>query len=728
MGQSSITVVGELTEDANDQTANTSGTIVKDLNGKTCSLIKVETTQQGFSFDIGSSVAIVKIEGRNEKHPAEVWLWVPEGTRRLNIQHAQLGKTAYTFPLRTKAGYTYLMKVASGRTIVEEGHYQQYLKLRVEPKTAVVSIDGQSVMLDANGMGERYLEFGTHDVSATAANYHPFAQRVNINDPDNAQELIISMKPAFGWITVKDSAGIAGARVLIDDQEVGLVPSGDHGLKSAALTSGLHRLRVERKLYSPFIATIRVKDGVNTVVSPQLEANFATTKIVCSDPEADIYVNREVRGRGTWSGPLENGTYEIEARRAYHRSSRRTVTISRSNMGNEFSVNPPTPINGTVRISSQPLDAKVEIDGRVVGTTPFSRQILTGPHKLRLLKEGFVAREIPLTVAETGTTMVNEKLSSQCSFWVRTSEPEVYVTVKDTKGMQVASGKTPLQLTNVGVGKYTFTCNQKGFFPVNETIDCQGKDVMLKLIANCHSITIRSRYFPVYGTYVDGKRIDNSAQVNNYTIKMNLDDGIHSIKVYTYRYKGNKTFSVGANASNEIFLKQKYQYIVPNMFYIDLGAELFNGTNGIGGSIGFNTNNINVEAIGYYPLKSQHKFYITSNANAPSYGSAPLGGYINLKYSVGGRIGYSLKLNNRMQITPQVGVDYRDEEFGNAINGVMGARLFVGLSHHIGLQVSPQYSFVLSQSKDLKKISNVVQEVEKWNKGISMRTAIVFYW
>ena len=42
-----------------DLTANTAGTIEKDQNGETAALIKVVTTQTGFTFD-GGSLGIVK--------------------------------------------------------------------------------------------------------------------------------------------------------------------------------------------------------------------------------------------------------------------------------------------------------------------------------------------------------------------------------------------------------------------------------------------------------------------------------------------------------------------------------------------------------------------------------------------------------------------------------------------------------------------------------------------
>ena len=46
-------VVQSFRLDETDLTANTTGTIVVDQNGQKCALIKIETTQTGFTFDTG---------------------------------------------------------------------------------------------------------------------------------------------------------------------------------------------------------------------------------------------------------------------------------------------------------------------------------------------------------------------------------------------------------------------------------------------------------------------------------------------------------------------------------------------------------------------------------------------------------------------------------------------------------------------------------------------------
>lgn len=692
-----ISVVGELTEDPTDQTANTTGTIKTDLNDKRCAIIKVETTQRGLTFEIGTSTAITAIEEQNDKHPAEVWLWVSEGTRKLKIQHAQLGVCNYSFPLRVKGGMTYLMKLATGKVqqIVEELQHQQFLKLRVVPKTASVTIGEKSVYLDADGLASEFLEFGDYTIRCQANNYHPYVMKYAINKMgDEPQELTIRMKPAFGWITIKDSTGIAGARVLIDDEEIGIVPVGGEGLRTENLKSGQHRIRVERKLYSPFVAQVMVQDSVNTIIFPKLEANFATTKVMCADPEADIYINKEKRGRGSWSGPLETGTYQFEARRPYHSNVTRTFSITKQNIGDyiTLALDSPTPINGQLRISSNPLDAAVEIDGKLVGSTPiFKNQILTGPHKLRFTRAGYMPVEMTVDVAASGITEVNPSLSNQCSFAVNSNADNLKVNVLNEKGVLVASGHTPFDIDSIAVGKYTFKAEKDGYAPFEEIVECRGQDVTL-------NINIRS----------------------NANIPAYLSDIDQLVS--------------GANRKNE----RLYQYIVPNMFYIDLGGEFygqsmfFGQSMLVGGAMGFNAGNVNIEGSIFYPINNnKQSFY--ENGNSSDF---PQQTEMKALFIAGGRAGYNIKLTNRLSITPQIGIDYHKFETNTyitsttatALSGTGGARFFFALTHHIGLQVSPQYRFCINEGKDYKAAKKVCEDTKKWTEGFNLRAALVFYW
>ena len=121
--------------DQTDLTANTAGTIVLDQNGQKCALVKVETTQTGFAFDAGS-LGVVK----TEQKVGEIWVYVPEGVKRLTISHQQLGVLRdYDLGQTLKRAKTYILKLASGevQTIIKQSRTSQYVVFQVQPQCSM---------------------------------------------------------------------------------------------------------------------------------------------------------------------------------------------------------------------------------------------------------------------------------------------------------------------------------------------------------------------------------------------------------------------------------------------------------------------------------------------------------------------------------------------------------------------------------------------------------------
>ena len=98
-----------------DLTANTAGTMEQDQNGEIAALIKVVTTQTGFTFD-GGSLGIVK----TIQKPSEIWVYVPRGLKKITIAHPQFGLLRdYYLNIPIEAARTYEL-VLSTRNQKEE--------------------------------------------------------------------------------------------------------------------------------------------------------------------------------------------------------------------------------------------------------------------------------------------------------------------------------------------------------------------------------------------------------------------------------------------------------------------------------------------------------------------------------------------------------------------------------------------------------------------------------
>ena len=173
----------------------------KDINGKNCAIIKVFTTQTGFSFDNGA-LGIVAVEQK----PAEIWVYVPEGTMKLKIVHPQLGHITnaekdgyYWFPEgRLKSGVVYKMDLITGvvRTIVEEPKIQTgWLLISSAPTGADVylSQNGQDETLIGITPLSKKLDYGMYSYRLKKFNYNDEVGLLEIKDESHT--LNIDLKP-----------------------------------------------------------------------------------------------------------------------------------------------------------------------------------------------------------------------------------------------------------------------------------------------------------------------------------------------------------------------------------------------------------------------------------------------------------------------------------------------------------------------------------------------------
>lgn len=87
-------------ENITDMTASASG--IKDLNGKTAALIRFVVRDVNFEFDANNGIL------RQENKTGEVWLFVPEKTKRITISHPVLGVLrGYELPVAIQSKTTY---------------------------------------------------------------------------------------------------------------------------------------------------------------------------------------------------------------------------------------------------------------------------------------------------------------------------------------------------------------------------------------------------------------------------------------------------------------------------------------------------------------------------------------------------------------------------------------------------------------------------------------------
>lgn len=387
-----------------DLTANTPGTMVYDQNGSVCALIKVETSHDGFTFDVGSlGVSDVKRVG------GEIWVYVPFGVRRITVSHQQLGVIRdYQFPCAIEKGRTYIMKLIAGnvRTIVEQAPTKQYLVIQLDPSYATLEINGKMKVTD-NGVYQELLPYGRYQYKAYCSDYHDIVGIVELSD--KKQSLNLNLKAAFGHLSVLDDSrsAYAGATVYVDGQMVGKIPVRDY-----KLSSGSHEIRIMKEMYEPYVQTITISDEENRQFVPDMVPDFAEVTL-STVGGADIYINGELRGKGRWSGRLASGSYVLETRQDGHIPYKMSYDISRNDYNRTIDVPGPTPMYGSLVISSTPINARVYVGSEHVGETPlYIPKQLVGTHTVSVELEGYAKQTQMIEVtegAEASLTFTMEK-------------------------------------------------------------------------------------------------------------------------------------------------------------------------------------------------------------------------------------------------------------------------------------------------------------------------------
>lgn len=182
-------VVQSFSMDETDLTANTSGTIVIDRDGKKCALIKVESKTIGLSFDAGQ-LGIVK----TEQKVGEVWVYVPEGVKRFTISHPKYGIIKdYDLGQTLKRARTYILKLAvSGELVEEIDQRSQYVIFRLTPKNAIVIIDGDTLQTD-NGIATKKMDYGTYDYRVLSSGYQPEVGKITIDNSENNKMIDVKL-------------------------------------------------------------------------------------------------------------------------------------------------------------------------------------------------------------------------------------------------------------------------------------------------------------------------------------------------------------------------------------------------------------------------------------------------------------------------------------------------------------------------------------------------------
>ena len=300
----------------NDLTANLQGTMRIDQNGHTCALIKVVTTQTGFTFDVG----IMGITDTEQK-AGEIWVWVPFGVKHISIGHPTLGFLRdYYFPCSVEEARTYEMVLITGKVnpIVEEDMGGSYLVMTVEPKTAMVYIDEQLKSIE-DGVMQSFLTYGHHTYRVEAPSYMNEAGAFEIGK--ERVELNVRLVSAKATLTV--NCPDAEADIYINEQKKG---RGNWTGQLAAETYIVEARKAGHRTEKQSLTLAKQEQKTVTLNAPQPicgKLNLTSTPANC-----EVYLDGKMIGKSPDVFPnILIGEHSVELRKNGYETQRTKVNI-----------------------------------------------------------------------------------------------------------------------------------------------------------------------------------------------------------------------------------------------------------------------------------------------------------------------------------------------------------------------------------------------------------------
>jgi thiol-disulfide isomerase/thioredoxin len=256
-----------------------------------------------------------------------------------------------------------------------------YLAVESEPAGATVIVNGRE---EGNTPFVKEIMAGEYVVTVQAgALWNPDRQRIKLGT--EGARLNFKLAPNYGVLTVESTP--PGAAILLNGEPTGHATPYTFPARKA----GSYTVELKLENYLSRSTSVFLADGQPSVVREQLEPNFGTLRLVTDPPGASITVNgKAVEGRTPLDLPnVPAGSHEVVLQLASHNEYRKRVSVERGQVSTLEA--PLVPQLGLIKVEAfegtgadrRPVvGAKVFLDGRVVGETPFKKQVLAGQYQV----------------------------------------------------------------------------------------------------------------------------------------------------------------------------------------------------------------------------------------------------------------------------------------------------------------------------------------------------------
>jgi hypothetical protein len=248
------------------------------------------------------------------------------------------------------------------------------------------------------------------------------AGKISAQEEADVKAAIQALDPFVSTVDV--TANEAGATLLIDGESVGQSPFD----KPVPIDVGPHELRLHKDGFVDAVQTMTIAGGTPAKATLNIDpaVKKATVSVtVTGAPGANVVIDGIDMGQSPFKGEIVAGRHTFEARAPGFVTARQTTDVVYKeplNVALDLSAERHV---GRVRIEATPVEATIEIDGKVVGSGVWEGALPSGGHQLVVKKHGYQPYTSEVTVSddqsrELKATLLEEKGSNWLAWTIGT--------------------------------------------------------------------------------------------------------------------------------------------------------------------------------------------------------------------------------------------------------------------------------------------------------------------
>ena len=485
----------------------------KDLNDEPCALVKVQFV--GDILDVEGNVIKPLVKKGNE-----TWAYMTHGSQQMKVLTKDYLPIMVDFSnygiSQVEKNKTYVLvlikPVGSAESVDAGGNFYA---LSVQPKNAMLTIDGVLQPSSSDGEYSAMLPYGTHTYKVEAGGYISKSGSFTVSSGDMTP-ISVSLLSAMASVSI--TCPTPAVSLYVDKKAVGNSPW------SGSLKEGMHLVEVRKSGYRSQQKTIQLAQQQKLDVTfGELVAIQGNLSVNYKPFGADVYVDGKKLGQSprVFNGLLV-GNHQVEVRKDGYATDRKTIAISEGQTAS---------ITGTLA-----SNAVASSSSNTSGYSSGSSSMASGSNTISIsVKDGI---SIEMVKVEAGTFMMGA--TSEMKHPYDWEKPVHQVTL--TNDYYMGKYEVTQALWEAVMGS-----NPSAYKGDNLPVEMVSWNDCQEFISKLNSLTGRKFRLPTEAEWEYAARGGKKSRSYQYSGSSNISD------VAWYKdNSANKTHPVGTKQANEL--------------------------------------------------------------------------------------------------------------------------------------------------------------------------------